>query len=130
MIGGAAIYWRSGKQPTVALSSTEAEYIAASETTRTIKSARVFLAHLGWAQSESTPLYIDNQTAIRMSSEEGYDEDRRKHINVKYHYIVECVKEGYIKPVWVPTEQQLADIFTKSMPQRQFLLLRKQVMNE
>ena len=127
MLGGAAIHWRSTRQPTVSLSSSEAEYVAASELTRMIKVTRVFLAELGFAQRDPTPLYIDNQTAIRMAIEEG-NEDRRKHINVKHHYIREQNEKGQIQPNWIPSEQQLADIFTKALNQRVFVLLRKQVM--
>jgi hypothetical protein len=89
-LSGAAFSWVCQKQSTVAMSSTEAENVAASEAAREIIHARVLLADMGFAQPSSTPLNIDNQTAIRMALEEGH-QSRRKHINVKHHFLREQV---------------------------------------
>ena len=127
-LGGTAVHWSSNRQDVVAVSSTEAEYIAASEAAKDVHSCRVFLAEIGIAQAESTPLFIDNETAIRMAFEEG-NVHRRRHIEVRHHYIRHQTQEGFIQPMWIPTKEQEADIFTKAVtPVSQFITLRDQVM--
>jgi hypothetical protein len=126
-LGGAAVSWSCTKQQNVALSSSEAEYIAASETAREIAWLRVFLAELGQAQADPTPLRIDSDTAFRMALEEG-NQGRRKHINVKHHYIRELVTDELIHLEWVPTADQQADIMTKATSRKQFFKLRDLVM--
>jgi len=126
-LGGAAFSWVCQKQTSVAMSSTEAEYIAASETTREIIHARVLLADMGFAQPSPTPLLIDNQTAIRMALEDG-NAQRRKHINVKHHFVREKVAERMIELKWVPTAEQEADIMTKATARQQFFHIRALVM--
>jgi hypothetical protein len=126
-LSGAAFSWVCQKQSTVAMSSTEAEYVAASEAAREIIHARVLLADMGFAQPSSTPLNIDNQTAIRMALEEGH-QSRRKHINVKHHFLREQVAERMISLRWVPTSEQEADIMTKAVARTQFFHIRALVM--
>ena len=129
MFGSTAVQWTCTRQPTVALSSTEAEYVAASEAAREISWFRTYLADVGLAQPASTPLFIDNSTAIRIALEEG-NHARRKHINVKHHYVREQATEGYIELKWVPTADQLADFFTKPMPRARFEQLRASIMGK
>ena len=130
-LGGAAGSWGSSKQPNVALSSTEAEYIAVTEVGREIAWIRILLAELGvrQAQPNPTPLRIDNQTAIRMALEEG-NQGRRKHINVKHHYIRELTSDRVVVLEWVriPTAEQDADIMTKATSRQQFFAMRDLVM--
>jgi len=126
-LGGAAVSWESTKQSNVALSSTEAEYIAASETAREVVWFRVLLAEIGKAQAAPTPLRIDNETAIRMALEDG-NQGRRKHINVKHHYLRELVTDGFVTLEWVPTAEQQADILTKATSRKQFFAIRELIM--
>jgi len=62
-----------------------------------------------------------------MATEEG-NLQRRKHINVKYHYLRHQVAKGFIRLVWVETSEQEADFFTKPLPHEAFIRLRKLVM--
>jgi hypothetical protein len=126
-LGGAAVSWSCQKQPNVALSSTEAEYIAASETAREVVWMRTLLAELGEAQAAPTPLLIDNESAIRMALEEG-NQGRRKHINVKHHHIRELVTDGLVVLEWVPTSEQQADMLTKATSRKQFFAMRALAM--
>jgi hypothetical protein len=128
-LSGAAVYWKSTKQSVVALSSTEAEYIAGSECARDIEHMRRFLANLGITQDYPTTLLMDNQTAIRMITDEG-NEARRKHIRVKYHFIRQLHDEGTLYPQWIKTEDQEADIFTKALGRQTFEKLRELVMGK
>jgi hypothetical protein len=120
MLANSAVQWSSQKQSNVACSSSEAEYIAASEAARENYSLRVFLADVDAAQPEPTPLHIDNQTAIRMALEEG-NRGRRKHINVRHHYLREQVAEGFLSLHWIPTADQPADVLTKAVSRAAFM---------
>ena len=127
LLAGAAVNWVSQKQKCVATSSSEAEYIAASETAREVVWLRVLLAGIGEAQPESTPLFMDNTTSIRFVKEDAVT-PRRKHINVKYHYVREQFREGLLAPVWIETKQQLADLLTKALPAEAFTRFRNAIM--
>jgi hypothetical protein len=126
-LAGAVVDWTSRRQTIVALSSAEAEYIAASDTSRQIVWMRRLLKALGEPQAEPTPLFIDNSTAIHMTEDERGDA-RRKHINVRYHYIRSMIEDKEISAQWVGTDQQLADIYTKPLPRPKFIELRSRNM--
>ena len=127
LLAGAAVDWTSQKQKTVACSSAEAEYIAASEAAKEVVWLRVLLAGLGEAQYKPTPLFMDNTTSIRFVEEDAVT-PRRKHINIRYHHIRQLAKEGFIEPVWIETSKQLADIFTKALPVDAFTRLRGAIL--
>lgn len=124
---GAALYWSSKRQPIVALSSTEAEYIAASECCRELISISNLLTELGDGPTEPIPFRVDNQTAIRMIEEDN-NGGRRKHINVRYHFIRQVWQQGLIQLVWTPTAEQLADVLTKPLSRAQFTQLRDSIL--
>jgi len=109
------VHWFCKLQSTVSRSSSEAEYVAAGECGRVIVWLRVLLAELGCAQTLPTPLRVDNETAIAMTTDDGQSFPRRKHIRVVYHWIREAARDGFLVPVWVPTELQQADLLTKSL---------------
>lgn len=94
-LGGNPIAWQSAKQRVVALSSYEAEYIAATTTTcQGIWLSRLLTDLLG--ERATTPeLFVDNQSAIALSRNLVHH-DRSKHIDVRYHFIRQCVAEGSI----------------------------------
>jgi hypothetical protein len=129
-INGAPVHWLTRQQKTVSRSSSEAEYIAAGECGRLIVWLRILLAELGCAQEEPTPLWIDNETADSMLSDEGRQFPKRKHIRVEYHWIREVTKDGYLRPCWCPTQEQQADLFTKPLPREPFLRLRGLILGK
>jgi hypothetical protein len=124
---GAAVYWSSKKQSNVANSSTEAEYIAAAEAAMSVYAFRVFMEEIGQPQREPTPLLMDNQSAI-LCMEAEKATARRKHINVKYHYVREQFHAGNIKASWIQTADQQADICTKPLPRPAFIRLQAAVL--
>ena len=126
-INGAPVHWLSRQQPTVSRSSSEAEYIAAGDCARYLIWLRVLLAELGFAQPDPTLLRIDNETASDMLLDDGRQFPKRKHIRVIYHWVREAVKDGFFAPLWVPTAQQLADLFTKPLAAPTFLRLRNAI---
>lgn len=109
---GAAIAWNVKKQPTVALSSCEAEYMALS---RSIQEA------MWWSnlRSEFTnvgpvPMFCDNQSAISIAGNGSYN-PRTKHVSIRYHFVHESLENGVVKLGYTPTSSQPADGFTKPL---------------
>jgi hypothetical protein len=77
-------------------------------------------------ESGASELLVDNQSAIALSKNPVFHE-RSKHIDVRYHYIRECVDEGRIIIVYTAIEEQLADILTKALGRVRFLELRDRI---
>ena len=111
---GAAISWNSKRQQTVALSSTEAEYMAGTSTTQEATYLRKVLKDLQETQMEPTTINMDNQGAITMAKD--FMANRRtKHIEVKYHFIREKIEDKTIRVQYLPTEEMPADCLTKAV---------------
>ena len=85
-LGSIVVSWRSRKQSVLADSTTEAEYVAVVEATKEIVWIRKVLEDLQEKQENSTPLLIDNTSAIKLPKNPRFH-DRTKHINTKYHLI-------------------------------------------
>ncbi len=115
MLGGAAISWSSKKQTSVALSSTEAEYIAGAHAAKEAVWLRQLLSELGQDMSPPTVLCIDNQSAIAITWNPEFH-DRTKHIDVRYHFLQQVVDSGMVELVYTPTGEQVADVLTKGLP--------------
>jgi transposase InsO family protein len=125
-LGGNIITWQSQKQRVVALSSCEAEYIAAATAAcQGVWLARL-LAELKGEETSTFTLKIDNESAIALSRNPVFH-DRSKHIDVKFHYIRECVEENRVQLQSIRTEEQLADILTKALGQERFCELRSRL---
>jgi hypothetical protein len=97
------------------MSTTESEYIAAATASKEAIWLRTLLNEIGHPCNKPTTLYVDNQCSIRLVRNPEFHK-RTKHIDVKYHYIRERVENREIEVTFVPTEAQLADIFTKALP--------------
>jgi len=119
LLAGGAISWASKKQPSVALSSTEAEYIAQKTAATEAVWLRGLLQELGLRDEAPTEIWADNQGAIKLASNPEYHR-RTKHIRIQYHYTRECVASGEIKFMYVSTKDMAADGLTKSLPQAKF----------
>ena len=121
MMNGAPIDWISKKNPIVTLSTMEAEYIAASETGKSIVWLRQLLEELDFGTTFT--LKCDNQAAIRLlKNPEFYS--RSKHISLKFHWIRSHLEEKSFAIEYVPTNENIADIMTKPLarPQHQHIL--------
>ena len=115
-LGSGAISWSSKKQPTVALSSTEAEYRAACSAATEAVWLRRLLEELGAPQSTSTLIWCDNQSCIAIAKNPVFHA-RTKHIKVHYHYVREQILSGNLHLSYCPTKDNAADIFTRPLGQ-------------
>jgi hypothetical protein len=113
-IGSAAIAWSSKKQPTVALSSTEAEYRGAVVPTCEAIWLKRLLKDLHEEVSDPTEIYCDNLSSIQLAKNLVFHA-RKKHIEVHYHFIREQILSGEVELTHVSTNRQIADIFTKPL---------------
>jgi len=115
ILGGAAITWRSQKQRTIALSSTEAEYVSLSEATKEAVYLRSLFHEIGMDKYGKITLYIDNLGALYIASDPVHHA-RTKHIDVRCHFVREKVASGELELQHEPTTRMTADILTKALP--------------
>jgi hypothetical protein len=116
--GSGAVSWSSKKQPTVALSSTEAKYRGAAIATCEVVWLQKLLSDLGQSVDAHVVIYCDNISSILLANNLVYHA-RTKHIEVHYHFIREKVLAKEIDLIHVSIEDQIADIFTKGFRYRQ-----------
>jgi hypothetical protein len=116
------ISWQSIKQQVVALSSCEAEYIAASTaSTQTLCLVRL-LSDLPGRDTGAVELRVDSKSAVALAKNPVFHE-RSKHIRVRYHFIQGCFEEGNLKACYINTKVQLTDLLTKPLGRIKFLEL-------
>lgn len=125
-LGSGAVSWSSKKQQTVALSSTEAEYIAATGATCQAIWLRRVLEDLGLKQEAPTVIYCDNKSAISLSKNPMHH-SRAKHIELRFHFIREMVEQKQVSLEFCSTHEQIADVLTKSVTKEKFVFFRWQL---
>ena len=118
-LGDCTISWRSKKQPIVALSSTEAEYIALCAATQEVVWLRRLLHGVNQKQHDPTSVFEDNQGAMSLSKNPK-NHARTKHIDVKYHYVRQSVENEVIDVLYLPTADMIADTLTKGLAKPKF----------
>ena len=110
----------------MALSSCEAEYIAATTaSTQALWLARLLGDLLG-RDAEAVELRVDSKFALALAKNPVVHE-RSKHIRIKYHFIRSCLDEESIKAGYINTQDQLADLLTKSLGRVKFQELRARI---
>ncbi|UYV83114.1 hypothetical protein LAZ67_22002254 [Cordylochernes scorpioides] len=119
MLNHGAFSWSSQKQSTVALSTTESEYIAACAATKEMVWLRRLLKDIGIKMDRPTVLNIDKQAAIKLVQNPEFQK-RTKHIDVRYHYIRTKQEDGELITRYVSTLQQTADLLTKPLGPKHF----------
>jgi hypothetical protein len=120
---GGAVSWSSKRQATVAVSTTEAEYIAMGSAIRETLWLRQLAKEVGLG-SDIITVYADNQSAIKLTKN-PVSSMRSKHIDVVYHFARERVMRKDVKVVYLKTEDMLADMFTKPVPRAKLELCKK-----
>lgn len=113
-MSGGCISWESRKQRTVALSSVESEYMGLTEATKEALYLRNFLKEIGMKPDSPIALMNDSQGAQFLANNAA-SSSRSKHIDLRYHFIRDVIKEGKIEVGYVPTERMPADILTKAL---------------
>jgi len=126
IVAGAPVSWLSKKQPTVALSTSEAEYMALSSATQEAVWLRRLMADLGLGDTGATRILEDNQGAIALAKN-PVSHSRTKHIDIRHHFIREAVEDDIVEIEYCPTKEMLADILTKPLPRVTFQYLRKKM---
>jgi hypothetical protein len=113
-LANAAVVWESRKQPTVALSSTEAEYMSLSSASRDAIYLVNLLSEIGFPQIVKIPVTIhgDNLSAMNLVKNPVYHA-RSKHIDIKVHFIRELYQNQQIELKYVPSSELCADVLTK-----------------
>ncbi|KAJ0455004.1 putative RNA-directed DNA polymerase [Helianthus annuus] len=114
------ITWSSQKQRTVALSSCEAEFMAATAGACQALWLRNLLSEISGSEAQCVKLMVDNEGAIALIKNPIFH-GRSKHIDTNYHFIRECVERGLIVVEHVDGNLQKADIFTKPLPRSEGL---------
>ena len=109
---GSLISWKCKKQSTVALSTCEAEYIALTYAVQEANFLGQLLSDMLCVDVKAVHLYVDNQGAIELTKNLVYHQ-RTKHIDIKYHFISSKVDEKSIILHYIPTVENVADMFTK-----------------
>ena len=117
-IGGNTISWKSRQQKVVAISTTEAEYMALTDAVKEALWLRGFSEELGFAQ-ESVEVNCDSESAIALAKNSVHHE-RTKHIDIRLHFIRDIINAGLVKVVKIASECNPADIFTKVLPVEKF----------
>ncbi|PLW34299.1 hypothetical protein PCASD_17274 [Puccinia coronata f. sp. avenae] len=113
-MGDGAISWKSRKQATVSLSSTEAEYKALSDSCKEGLWLRHLLTELHLRPADPIPVHVDNKGAEALAKNPEHHA-RTKHIHARYHFIRECIKDDTISLLHVSTADMLADMLTKPL---------------
>ena len=116
------ISWTSRAQKTIALSSTEAEYMALSDCSRQVVWMHTLLGELGYNMGP-IPICGDNQGSIFIASN-PVTEKRSKHIDIRYHYIREVIDRGLAEVYFISGEDNPADLLTKNLGRVKFQKFR------
>lgn len=121
-LNGGAITWSSKRQPTVAASTTEAEYMAAASATKEALWIRKLLADFR-ISAGAIEIKSDNQGALKLLRN-PISSLRTKHIDVAHHFARERVMRGEVSFTYVPTSHMIADALTKALPSTKFAFCR------
>ncbi|CAI7819343.1 unnamed protein product [Closterium sp. NIES-53] len=113
------ISWQSSKQELIALSSTEAEYIALCSATKEGLYLRELLEEAKLAELPNFTLFCDNQSAIPIANKSGFA-NRTKHIALRYFFVKDEIEKGRLELSYCPTSEMAADYLTKKLGKQKF----------
>ena len=119
----------STKQKINTDSSTVAELVAVHDTIGPILWTRYFLEEQGYPLKPSR-IHQDNQSAMRMENNGRASSSKRtRHVNIRYFFVADCVKKQHIEVIYCPTDDMIADFFTKPLQGIKFRRFRNLIMN-
>lgn len=113
------------EQNSIALSTAEVEYIAAGSCCAQLLLMRQTLKNLGYFENKVS-LLCDNESANKIA-DNLCDHNRTKHIDIRHHFLRHHLLKEDIEIFYVPTKEQLADIFTESLDEKRFCVLRSEL---
>jgi len=116
ILAGGPIVWCSRRQKSIALSTMEAEYMALSDVVKEVVYIRRLIKEIGFSLyvKKATPIFCDNQSAIVLCKE-NMTTQRSKHVDIRFHFSREAQERKLINVIYIPTEKNVADIFTKPL---------------
>lgn len=115
MVNGALISWHCKQQSANALSTTEAEFVAAAVGVREMLGVKELLTEISVKVALPMTIKIDNQAAIKQVENEASNSSS-KHVDVKHKFVTGASKDGIIKAVYVGSNKNVADLLTKALP--------------
>ncbi|MEM7375839.1 MAG: Ty1/Copia family ribonuclease HI, partial [Bacteroidota bacterium] len=118
-VDGALVSWKSKRQGSVTLSSTEAEYVALSQVACEMKFVHSLLSEMGIKVDTPMIVHEDNQGAIFLAKNEALGQ-RTKHIDTRYHFTRELIQLGLLNVVYIKSEENMADTMTKNLNEKLF----------
>ncbi len=128
MLAGGPISWASKAQTTMAVSSTEAEYITLSEATHQAIYVNALHKDLKLDTTQPLVIYIDNQSAQRIATAPTYTyHARMKHLDVRLHHVHDAYAKGTINVLYCPTEHMIANLLTKGLPEPKLVYLKNEM---
>ena len=123
---GGAIAWRSKKQATVSLSSTEAEYVAATLAAKEGIWLKAILEEINFAEEKPIEIYCDNQSCLKLASNPRIS-DNIRHISFKHHFLRDMIEEKKINIKFMPSTLMWADFLTKPVASHKHLQCCKNI---
>ena len=119
-LGNGAMPWSSKKQHIIASSSTESKYISQTHAAKEAIWLKNFLDEVNVVQGSTIKIHCDNQGAIALAKDNKYH-SCTKHIDLRFHFVREAVEEEKIVIGYIPTEDNITDIFMKALPRLKFI---------
>ena len=128
-MGKGALFTKASKQKLNSRSSTEAELVGVDDVSSQIVWTRYFLLEQGYGVQDSV-IHQDNQSAILLEKNgRGSSSKRTRHINVRYFFIKDRIQNGEVSVKYCPTQEMIADFFTKPLQGSAFRKLRTMILN-
>ena len=121
-LASGAVSWVSKLQSIVATSTTEAEYVAATQASKEAMWLKMVMEELGHKQ-EKISLFCDSQSAVHLARNPAFH-SKTKHIRVQYHFVREKVEEGTVDMQKIHTKENVADFMTKAVITYKFIWCR------
>jgi histone deacetylase 1/2 len=128
-LNGCLVSWNTHKQATVAHSSAESELMGACDVVKELMWMSQLLKEMHYDVEMPIIVYIDNQSAMKIAQHD-VDHTRTKHIDIKYHFIRDEIREKKICLQWISTQKQIADIFTKGLSHETFRHFRDMLVSK
>jgi hypothetical protein len=128
-IRGSLVQWISKMEGTVALSSTEAEYIAMSMCGQEVKFVTMLLKEMNKEGTKLPAIICEDNTGAIFLGENSQIGHCSKHINTRYHFIREMIKQGEVQVVYVSSDQNVADLCTKNLARDRYTTLATRILH-